>query len=82
MRESFEAWWPKFWVTPHSVPVMNSALKEVAEHAWQGATTAERKRWAAKLTPTDGKLRLMAGEMTAQEMRTVRAVLNGIRNSG
>lgn len=33
-----------------------------------------------KLNITDAELRLMAGEMSAQELRTVRAVLNGLKN--
>lgn len=41
--------------------------------------TAERERCAKMLDLTDSELLLMAGEMTAQELRTVKAVLGGLR---
>lgn len=40
----------------------------------------ERKRWVEALTMTPSAIRLMAGEMTAQEMRTVQAILSGLRS--
>lgn len=40
----------------------------------------ERARCANKLRHSNASLLLMTGEMTAQELRTVHAVLNGIRS--
>lgn len=41
------------------------------------ARELERAACIAELSMTDSELRLMAGEMTAQELRTVKAVLGG-----
>lgn len=39
----------------------------------------ERERCAKMLDLNSSELKLMAGEMTAQELRTVKAVLGGLR---
>lgn len=63
---------------------------DMAEQAWEIATAAEREACeiakesereacAKKLELTPDDLRLMAGEMTPQEMRTVMAVLSCLR---
>lgn len=39
----------------------------------------ERQRCLDILTLTPSEIRLMAGEMTAQEMRTVQAILGGLK---
>lgn len=51
-----------------------------ASHQREAAiiSTEARERYAALLNLTSSELRLMAGEMTPQEMRTVKAVLGGI----
>lgn len=71
------------------VEVPESVGAEVPEDQWrlvtlqsvrQGLTWArdlERAACIAQLTMSDSELRLMAGEMTAQELRTVKAVLGG-----
>lgn len=51
------------------------AGEEIARRAWKAAVesaAAEVESWRG------GKLLLSAGEMTAQELRTVRAVTDGI----
>lgn len=43
------------------------------------AKAEEREACASLLTLTPAEVRLMAGELTAQEMRTVQAVLAGLQ---
>lgn len=52
------------------------ALQSVRQ-ALTWARELERAACIAELNMTDSELRLMAGEMTAQELRTVKAVLGG-----
>lgn len=51
---------------------------EALSRMWSAAKASERGRIASLLMASDASLLLMAGEMTAGERRTVRAVLNGI----
>jgi hypothetical protein len=50
------------------------------EDAYDEGVLEERERCASKLRHSNASLLLMAGEMTAQELRTVHAVLNAIRS--
>lgn len=47
--------------------------------AVQREVREERERCAKMLDLNSSELLLMAGEMTAQELRTVKAVLSGLR---
>ena len=49
------------------------------EDGYESGKETERQRCANKLNLTKSEIRLMCGEMTAQEMRTVQAVLKGVR---
>ena len=49
------------------------------EEAYSNGVEDERQRCANKLVLTKSEIRLMCGEMTAQEMRTVQAVLTAMR---
>lgn len=55
--------------------VMKSGVTVMPE-TLDPAVLAERERCAALLELTPSQIRLMAGEMSAQEMRTVQAVLS------
>lgn len=50
------------------------ASERAAKEAW----VARSETCASALELSQSQIRLMAGEMTAQEMRTVQAVLNGL----
>lgn len=52
----------------------NSATQLLWE-SWSRSAAAAREHAAASLELSSQAIRLMAGEMTAQEMRTVKAVL-------
>lgn len=55
-------------------------LTDFIMHGMHMSRNLERQRCADKLTLTKSEIRLMAGEMTAQEMRTVQAVLKSVRS--
>lgn len=54
---------------------------ELAWRAWTASRKLAMQEAASKLDLSPSALRLMAGEMTAGEVRTVQAVLNGIAAS-
>ena len=47
---------------------------------WETAQDDEREKCASLLEISNSELLLMSGEMSAQELRTVRAVLNAMAN--
>lgn len=53
---------------------------EIAYQAWSDATKAERERCLKVLNPSTQQLLLAAGEMSAQELRTVKAILKWMRH--
>lgn len=66
------------WVN-RSIP-MTDREKNFARFAWEAAIKAERKACANGLNMTRSEALLMAGEMTAQEWRTVLAVLVSLQS--
>jgi hypothetical protein len=48
-----------------------------AKAAWEAGAQAERRLVAELLRATPQQLLLMAGEMTPDELRTIRAILEG-----
>jgi hypothetical protein len=51
--------------------------RAAAEAAWEARGNADRQLVAELLRATPQQLLLMAGEMTSDELRTVRAILEG-----
>lgn len=76
--DEFVTEWRKHDVREYGSGVPQEAI-DMSEQAWEIATAAEREACAKKLELTPDDLRLMAGEMTPQEMRTVLAVLSCLR---
>lgn len=73
LLESFDQFWARTWVPTGQPQVFELAMREIALKAWNGAATSASKA----LDMTDSDIRLMAGEMTTGELRTVKAVLSG-----
>jgi hypothetical protein len=59
-------------------PAANTKVREMIFAYAAQAVREERERCAGKLNLSADAIRLMAGEMSAQEMRAVRAVLAGL----
>ena len=53
---------------------------DMVRAVWSAAQAEEREECAKILTLSNSELLLIAGEMSAQELRTVRAVLNAMAN--
>lgn len=64
--------WPLGWED------MGEARRSEWEVLAKALATTVRAACAAQLELTPSEIRLMAGEMSAQEMRTVQAVLGGL----
>jgi hypothetical protein len=70
---TFEEHWSRNWKPTGQPAAFDAAMREVALAAWNAAIQSS----VASLTMTRSEVLLSAGEMTAGEMRTVQAVLNG-----
>ena len=53
---------------------------DMVRAVWNAAQAEEREECARMLEISNSELLLMAGEMTVQELRNVRAVLNAMAN--
>jgi hypothetical protein len=53
--------------------------REEFHRVWDAAQSNKVDDIQRLLSPTNAEILLAAGEMTAQELRTVRAVLNGLK---
>lgn len=62
--------------TLDDVGAYDDASTQSAWVAWQRASTAQLERCAQEMELSRASILLLAGEMTAQELRTVRAVLD------
>lgn len=63
----------EWWIAHDDQQDPHSAAKA----AWEAGARAERRLLADLLRATPQQLLLMAGEMTSDELRTVRAILEG-----
>lgn len=73
MRDSFDKYWAASWQPSSQPAAFDAAFREVAMKAWNAAIESS----AVALAKSDADIRLMAGELTAGELRTAKAVLNG-----
>lgn len=69
---SFDARWSATWVPTGQPAVFDVAMRELAAKAWAGAANA----CAKQLEMTTPELLLLAGELSANEILTVKAVLS------
>jgi hypothetical protein len=70
---SFEEYWSKNWAPTSQPAAFELAMREIAFKAWNAAIQSA----SGELVKSDSDIRLMAGEMSAGEMRTTKAVLAG-----
>lgn len=70
---SFDQYWAANWTKSGQPEVMDGAFREVAMKAWNAATHTA----AQSLQMQSSDIRLMAGELSAGEMRTTKAVMSG-----
>lgn len=72
---TFEEHWAKTWKPSGQPAGLDAAFREVAIKAWNACVDSV----AGSLEKSDSAIRLMAGEMTAGELRTTKAVMNGCK---
>lgn len=72
---TFEEYWARTWKPTGQPAAFDAALREIALLAWNAGIESA----AATLDKDDQAILSMAGEMSAVELQTTKAVLSGCR---